>query len=135
MDDLRCKSPQRVHKEVAVHLLPYNLVQAVTARAASLTHLLPGRLSFGATLQVFNAFEEKPRHGRRARLQFRHVIVLGSIAQPVLSVRPNCLCPEPSSDDRKPSVIDQTSPPRGNNDCAVSSGDSLPPPQIKLMPA
>jgi len=40
-----------VKKEIAVHLLAYNLVRAVMVQAASLGHVLPRQLSFQATLQ------------------------------------------------------------------------------------
>jgi hypothetical protein len=89
MDVLRCKSPEMVRKEIAVHLLAYNLVRTVMAQAACLAHRLPRQLSFKATLQVLNALEENLRFCPRARLTNRHAIVLGSIAQLVLPVRPN----------------------------------------------
>jgi hypothetical protein len=100
MDVLRCKSPQMVRKEIAVHLLAYNLVRAVMAQAACLAHLLPRQLSFKATLQVLNAFEESLRFGPRARLQTRHAIVVGSVGQMVLPLRPNRV--EPRAVKRRP---------------------------------
>ncbi len=51
MGVLRCKSPEMVKKEIAVHLLAYNLIRAVMAQAAFLGHLLPRQLSFKATLR------------------------------------------------------------------------------------
>ena len=45
MDILRCKTPTMVEKEIAVHLLAYNLVRAVMAQAASTHNLLPRQLS------------------------------------------------------------------------------------------
>lgn len=41
MDVLRCKRPERVKKEIAVHLLAYSLVRAVMAQAAFLGQVLP----------------------------------------------------------------------------------------------
>jgi hypothetical protein len=55
MDVLRCKSPQMVEKEIAVHLAGYNLVRAVLAQAAYLGHVLPRQLSFKAALQLLCA--------------------------------------------------------------------------------
>ncbi len=100
MDVLRCKSPDMVRKEIAVHLLAYNLVRAVMAQAACLAHLLPRQLSFKATLQVLNAFEENLRHSPRAQLRTSHAIVLGSIGQMVLPVRLNRV--EPRAVKRRP---------------------------------
>jgi hypothetical protein len=99
-DVLRCKSPDMVRKEIAVHLLAYNLVRAVMAQAACLAHLLPRQLSFKATLQVLNAFEESLRFCPRVRVATRHGIVLGSIAQLLLPVRPHRV--EPRAVKRRP---------------------------------
>ncbi len=46
MDVLRCKTPAMIEKEIAAHLLAYNLVRSVMAQAAALTTLLPRQLSF-----------------------------------------------------------------------------------------
>jgi len=110
MDVLRCKSPDMVRKEIAVHLLAYNLVRTVMAQAACLAHLLPRQLSFKATLQVLNAFEQNLRHGPRARLSTRHAIVLGSIGQLVLPVRPNRV--EPRAVKRRPKRLPLLTKPR-----------------------
>lgn len=76
MDVLRCMSPRRVEKEIAVHLTAYNLVRAVMARAAYLSALLPRQLSFKAALQLPNAFEQNLRRCPRARLTTRHAIAV-----------------------------------------------------------
>ena len=110
MDVLRCKSPDMVRKEIAVHLLAYNLVRAVMAQAACLAHLLPRQLSFKATLQVLNAFEENLRHSPRAQLRTSHAIVLGSIGQMVLPVRPNRV--EPRAVKRRPKTYALLTKPR-----------------------
>jgi len=62
MGVLRCKSPAMVLKEIAVHLLAYNLVRAVMAQSAHLGKTLPCKLSFKATLQVLRAFEKTLCH-------------------------------------------------------------------------
>lgn len=54
MDMLRCKTPGRVQKEIAVHLLAYNLVRATIARAAAIKHKLPRQLSFMTAVQQLN---------------------------------------------------------------------------------
>jgi hypothetical protein len=100
MEILRCKSPEMVQKEIAAHLLAYNLVRVVMAQAACLAHVLPRQLSFKATLQVLNAFEENLRHCPRARLTTRHAIVLASIGRVRLPVRPDRL--EPRAVKRRP---------------------------------
>lgn len=110
MEILRCKSPEMIQKEIAAHLLAYNLVRTVMAQAACLAHLLPRQLSFKATLQVLNAFEENLRFCPRARLATRHVIVLASISQVILPIRPDRV--EPRAVKRRPKPQKLLSEPR-----------------------
>jgi hypothetical protein len=56
MDVLRCLSPQMVGKEVWAHLLAYNLLRGLMARAAEEGGLLPLQVSFKGCLQVVHAF-------------------------------------------------------------------------------
>jgi hypothetical protein len=100
MEILRCKSPEMICKEIAAHLLAYNLVRTVMARAACHAHVLPRQLSFKATVQVLNAFEENLRFCPHARLTTRHAIVLASVAQVILPVRPDRV--EPRAVKRRP---------------------------------
>ena len=100
MEILRCKSPEMIRKEIAAHLLAYNLVRTVMAQAADLAHVMPRQLSFKATLQVLNAFEENLRFCPRGRTIIRHAIVLGSIGQAILPVRPDRV--EPRAVKRRP---------------------------------
>jgi hypothetical protein len=100
MDVLRCKSPDMVRKEIAAHLLAYNLVRTVVAQAACLAHLLPRQSSFKATLQVLNAFEESLRFCPHARLTTSHAIVLASIGPVIVPVRPDRV--EPRAVKRRP---------------------------------
>lgn len=52
MDMLRCKSAEMVKKEIAVHLLAYNLIRANIARAACLSDKEPRQLSFMSAVQL-----------------------------------------------------------------------------------
>jgi hypothetical protein len=100
MEVLRCKSPQMIRKEIAAHLLAYNLVRTVMAQAACHAHVLPRQLSFKAALQVLNAFEQNLRFCPSARIATSHAIVLGSIGQARLPVRPDRV--EPRAVKRRP---------------------------------
>ena len=46
MEMLRTKSPEMVRKEVAMHLLAYNLIRGIMAEAARVEQVKPRRLSF-----------------------------------------------------------------------------------------
>ena len=100
MDVLRCKTAQMVRKEVAVHLLAYNLIRSVTAQAAYLARVLPRRVSFKAALQTLNAFLHNLRHCPQRSLPQRHATLLAGIARLLLPVRPNRV--EPRAVKRRP---------------------------------
>ena len=52
MEMLRCKSPDMVEKEIAVHFLAYNLIRANLARAAKQFGKIPRQLSFKSAVQL-----------------------------------------------------------------------------------
>ena len=52
MEMLRCKSPDGVQKEIAVHLLAYNLIRGNLAQAACLHQKVPRQLSFRSAVQL-----------------------------------------------------------------------------------
>lgn len=100
MDILRCKTPTMVEKEIAVHLLAYNLVRAVMARAACMNNLLPRQLSFKTALQLLNAFEMILRHGSPQSLAIRHTELLTGLGRRRLPHRPHRV--EPRAVKRRP---------------------------------
>lgn len=58
MEVLRTESPEMVRKEVAMHLLAYNLIRGLMAEAAQIHGVEPRRLSFMGALHTVRAFEE-----------------------------------------------------------------------------
>ena len=100
MDVLRCKSPPMVQKEIAVHLLAYNLVRSVMGQAAYMADVLPRQLSFKAALQMLRAFEENLRYCPRGRLSVQHACLIAGIAQCRLPHRPGRV--EPRAVKRRP---------------------------------
>jgi len=110
MDILRCKSPAMVTKEIAVHLLAYNLVRAVMAQAAFFGHVLPWQLSFKAALQMIRAFEENLRHAPRGKLASRRAYLLAGIARLRLPHRPGRV--EPRAVKRRPKPYPRLTRPR-----------------------
>jgi hypothetical protein len=57
MRELRCKTPELVHKEVWAHLLAYNLIRTVMAQAAARHEIPPRSISFTGTMQTLEAFQ------------------------------------------------------------------------------
>jgi hypothetical protein len=57
MRELRCKTPELVHKEVWTHMLAYNLIRTVMAQAAATHDVEPRTISFKGALQTLEAFQ------------------------------------------------------------------------------
>lgn len=110
MDVLRCRCPEMVKKEIAVHLLAYNLVRWTMATAALLADILPRTLSFTGTKRVLLAFVDQLRRcpGRRLRLMF--ATVLGAIASLTVPDRPKRV--EPRAKKRRPKPLPFLTVPR-----------------------
>lgn len=56
MDRLFCKTPDMVEKELAVHLLAFNIIRKLIVEACAKHQELPWKTSFKATLQLLNQF-------------------------------------------------------------------------------
>jgi Transposase DDE domain len=57
MEMLRTKTPEMVRKEVAAHLLAYNLIRGIMAEAARAAEVKPRQLSFTGAQHTIRAFE------------------------------------------------------------------------------
>jgi len=92
MHELRCKTPELVHKEIWTHALAYNLIRTVMAQAATTHDILPRSISFKGAIQILGAFQpvielqadRDPSH--RARL---YRILIDAIATHRVSGRPD----------------------------------------------
>jgi len=58
MDVLRTRSPDMVRKEIAAHLLAYNLIRGIMAEAARVEEIKPRGLSFKGALHTVRSFEQ-----------------------------------------------------------------------------
>jgi hypothetical protein len=58
MEMLRTKCPEMVRKEVAMHLLAYNLIRGLMAEAARAGGVKPRQLSYAGALHTVRTFEE-----------------------------------------------------------------------------
>ncbi len=58
MEVLRTKAPEMVRKEVAMHLLAYDLIRGIMAEAARAGGVKPRRLSFTGAMHTIRSFEE-----------------------------------------------------------------------------
>jgi hypothetical protein len=57
MDELKCKTPVMVRKEIYAHLIAYNLVRIHMAQAAHLAGILPEQISFTSSLRTILQFQ------------------------------------------------------------------------------
>jgi hypothetical protein len=57
MRELRCKTPELVHKEVWTHILAYNLIRTLMAQAADRHGVTPRSISFKGAMQTLEAFQ------------------------------------------------------------------------------
>lgn len=62
MDILRCQSPAMIRKEIAAHLLAYNMIRALMVRALQHQPRSPRAYSFAAARRAVARFQETLRH-------------------------------------------------------------------------
>jgi hypothetical protein len=110
MEMLRCKTPEMVRKEVAVHLLAYNLIRGVMAEAARAGETSPRTISFKGALHAVRSFEAAHLYdpGRIAADLPR---LLMSIARKRVGGRPDRY--EPRAVKRRPKPYARLKVPRG----------------------
>jgi hypothetical protein len=100
MDILRAKSPSMIDKEIAVHLLAYNLVRGLMARTAAATAVIARALSFKGVLQLLLAFQQQLRWAGRKCADIMSAHLLGAISAMKLPIRPGRV--EPRAIKRRP---------------------------------
>ena len=57
MDQLKCKSPETVRREIYAHLIAYNLIRIQIAEAAYLSGILPQEISFTSSVNTLLQFQ------------------------------------------------------------------------------
>ena len=100
MDILRAKSPAMIDKEIAVHLLAYNLVRGIMARAAAGAQMIARALSLKGALQLLLAFQQHLRWAGRKTVEIMNAHLLGAISAMKLPIRPGRI--EPHAIKRRP---------------------------------
>jgi hypothetical protein len=101
-DVLRCRTPKMIEKELAMHVLGYNLVRCVMQESAHLHHVDLRDLSFKGSLDTLRqfaaAFESLPPKPKVQRQHYERILEL--IASDLLPDRPNRF--EPRAIKRRP---------------------------------
>jgi Transposase DDE domain/Insertion element 4 transposase N-terminal len=94
MDQLNCKTPEMIEKEIWMFVLAYNVIRTVMAQSAILYKLKPRDLSFKGTLQAINNFRpvlELSRNHEQWESQYK--VMLQVISQQKLIKRPGRIEP------------------------------------------
>jgi hypothetical protein len=89
LDRLRCKSPEMVRKELAMHQITYNLIRRLMRAAAVMYSVDAHRLSFAGSRQRVDAMLRDLReHRRSAKLRSCVELLLHDIADDPIPDRP-----------------------------------------------
>ena len=110
MDVLRCMTPEMVKKEIWMHLLAYNLIRGVMAKAAKAHDKQPRHISFKGALQTMAAFDGALRWVSPEIREYLIQVMLRAIAQHQVGDRPGRV--EPRANKRRPKAIDYLMEPR-----------------------
>jgi hypothetical protein len=100
MDVLRCKTPAMAIKEIAVHLLAYNLIRMTMATAASADASWPRTLSFAAARRALARCQETLRHQPNDHFDCALKQLLRAVAEGRIPHRPGRI--EPRAVKRRP---------------------------------
>jgi len=110
MDILRCKTPEMVHKELAVHIIAYNLIRATMLQAARQVRQDPERISFKGTVQTVRQWAPVIALAPPDQLDYLRAAMLRAIARDLLPSRPNRS--EPRARKRRPKNYQLLNKPR-----------------------
>lgn len=111
MEILRCKTPAMIEKELAIHLIAYNLIRALMLEAATRYRLPPERLSFQGAIATVRQWS--PAIAAEMRPLIRHNLyrhLLYYLAADLLPHRPDRV--EPRARKRRPKNYQLLNKPR-----------------------
>ncbi|WP_420467169.1 IS4 family transposase [Panacagrimonas sp.] len=100
MDILRCQSPAMIHKEIAAHLLAYNMIRALMVRALQNQSSSPRAYSFAAARRAVARFQEALRHDPCRCFNSAFEQMLNAISAANIPIRPGRV--EPRAVKRRP---------------------------------
>ena len=100
MDILRCKAPDNVEKELWMHVIAYNLIRALMAKAADAHRTAPDALSFKGTLSTVRQLAPYIQRASQKQRPKLMGLLLTIIAADKLPSRSNRI--EPRAKKRRP---------------------------------
>ncbi len=111
MEELRCRSPAMVHKELLAFLVAHNFIRCLIAQAASTHHVCRTRISFKGAVDAARSFYQAMRLARSARKAnslYRRLIEI--LARDRVPLRPGRR--EPRAVKRRPKPYARLTKPR-----------------------
>lgn len=119
MEMLRCKSPDMVEKEIAIHFLAYNLIRAGLARAAKQFGKIARLLSFKSAVQLLTQASTQLRVLSGKALQsFSQAILKAMASTPIAQQKRK---PQPRAIKRRPKPYPLLTAPRQEACQAINS--------------
>ena len=111
MEELRCRTPAMVHKELLAFLVAHNFIRCLIAQAASAHQVCRTRISFKGAVDAARSFHQAMRIARsRRHAQQLHRRLLEILAHDLLPLRPG-RC-EPRAVKRRPKPYSRLTKPR-----------------------
>ena len=110
MEMLRCKTPEMVKKEIAVHFLAYNLIRSAIAQSAIQANATPRSISFKAAAQLLNGAMKQMVEGTKNRLIEFCKAILKAVSSTKIGLRKRQ--PQPRAVKRRPKPFPLLTVPR-----------------------
>ena len=110
MDVLRCRTPDMVEKELAMHIIAYNLIRATMLQAAHAANKDVQRISFKGTCQALREWMVLLALAPIRKLRSLRTALLHAIARAPVPARPNRT--EPRARKRRPKNYQLLNKPR-----------------------
>jgi hypothetical protein len=111
MEELRCRTPAMVHKELLAFLIAHNLMRCLVAQAASAHQVCRTRISFKGAVDAARSFHQAirlARSQRQARRLYRRLLEV--LARDLVPLRPGRN--EPRAVKRRPKPYQRLTKPR-----------------------
>lgn len=111
MEELRCRTPAMVQKELLAFLIAHNLIRCLIAQAASEHHVCRTRISFKGAVDAARSFHQAMRLARsQKQVRLLHSRLLEILARDLVPLRPG-RC-EPRALKRRPKPYQRLTMPR-----------------------
>ncbi len=111
MEELRCRSPQMVHKELEMFFIAYNAIRCLMLQAATSNDVALDRMSFKGTVDAVHEFSRAIGQARSKKEQDRLIgEMLEAIARDQVPERPGRR--EPRAVKRRPKSYERLNRPR-----------------------